>query len=85
MLQQEKIVNSRLEKLDIYSQVEITVSDDRHDCVYPGQRGKIIARHDDPQKVQYFVAITCGHYCVWFFTRDQIRPVNDKILHSQMN
>jgi hypothetical protein len=84
MLQFETMRVPRPKKLAISTKVEIMGTGD-HACVYAGQRGEIIARHDDPQKVQYLVALTCDHRCRWFFTRGQLRPVDDDLNHSMKN
>lgn len=85
MLQSETMSSPRLRKFEVNTRVEITGSNGDHECVYAGQRGEIIARHDDPQKVQYLVALACDHRCLEFFTRDQLSPVDDGLAHSQKN
>jgi hypothetical protein len=84
MLQPTAMFRPRVKKLEVSTQVEI-IGPVGHECAYTGQRGEIIARHDDPQKVQYLVALTCGHRCREFFTRDQLRRVTDGLTHSLKN
>lgn len=85
MIQTELPAMSRLKKLEVGMRVEIIGPIDDHECAYTGQRGEIIARHDAPRKVQYLVALTCGHRCRWFFTRDQLCLVTDSRPYSAKN